>query len=40
MKKFFELPEMEVVEFAVEDVITTSSTEPEEGEGGYGGGRV
>lgn len=32
MKKFFELPEMEVVEFAVEDVITAS--------GDFGGGRV
>lgn len=33
MKKFFELPEVEVVEFAVEDVITVSG-------GDFGGGRV
>lgn len=27
MKKFFELPELEVVEFSVLDVITTSADE-------------
>lgn len=28
MKKIFEIPEIEVAIFAVEDVITTSATEP------------
>lgn len=34
--KVFETPEMEVIAFAVEDVITTSTTEP--GQGDFGGG--
>lgn len=37
MKKFFELPEVEVVEFALADVLTTSGDDEPTNE--YGGGR-
>ena len=34
MKEFYETPEMEIVEFETEDVITTSGGPIEEGGGG------
>ena len=37
MKKF-ENPEIEIVNLEVEDVITTSTTDPEPSNPGYGGG--
>ena len=34
MKKTFEMPEVEIMEFAMEDVITTSTDGPDVGGGG------
>lgn len=35
MEKQYVTPQMEITEFLTEDVITTSSYEPHEGQGGY-----
>ena len=37
MKETYTAPEMEVVEFESEDIITTSATVPDFGNGGYWG---